>query len=419
MRSLVVLLTVTTACTGATADSGEVDVDRLPFITLEEELRLGSVEDPEAGFSAIGAVTVDPDGNLYVFEMQDMEIRVFAPDGTRLRTFGRQGEGPGEFQMYPSYMGVQGDTLWTIGQSSRARIVLFTRDGEHLSTSGPLQGVRVAVQSESMEGIARPRSMLPDGRFISDMTGFSGRRDPGPPTVQLDDTVMVPRVLFDAMGGVLDTVGFDVRPPPPPPAPTERIEIDGQQFNVPRAQRDEPLTFALDDGRVYIERPTPVSGDPALFTVTRLDLARDTIFHRRFQYTPKEYTQAVIDTLVARSVRIPGGAYRIVNGQPIYPEPPSNPDAVAARLREAMSFPSHQPPIQGYWPGNNGWIWLEREDMGGPEREYVVLDADGQPLGRIIVPRNTTIAWSDATTLLVRERDELDVQWLVKYRIDR
>lgn len=44
--------------------SGEIDIESLPALVLEEELRIGSVEDPEYGFSTISSAAVDRDGEL-------------------------------------------------------------------------------------------------------------------------------------------------------------------------------------------------------------------------------------------------------------------------------------------------------------------------------------------------------------------
>ncbi len=65
--------------------------------TLEEELRIGSLEGPEPElFGSIAAVSTDARGNIYVLEEQAQEIRVFAPDGSYRRTIGSKGSGPGE-----------------------------------------------------------------------------------------------------------------------------------------------------------------------------------------------------------------------------------------------------------------------------------------------------------------------------------
>lgn len=64
---------------------------------LSEELRIGTVagDGPEL-FGRITSLAVDGEGRVYVLEGQAQEIRVFDRDGVHVRTFGREGGGPGE-----------------------------------------------------------------------------------------------------------------------------------------------------------------------------------------------------------------------------------------------------------------------------------------------------------------------------------
>lgn len=47
----------------------------------------------------VGSIQVDDDGKIYVLEAKMAKFFVFAPDGKFLFSFGRRGEGPGEFKM--------------------------------------------------------------------------------------------------------------------------------------------------------------------------------------------------------------------------------------------------------------------------------------------------------------------------------
>ena len=68
-----------------------------PAWCAERPLRLGSREGGPEEFGRIHSLLADADGNVYVADAIAQEIRVFAPDGRRLRTIGRKGSGPGEF----------------------------------------------------------------------------------------------------------------------------------------------------------------------------------------------------------------------------------------------------------------------------------------------------------------------------------
>ncbi len=99
---------------------------------LEEELRIGSAteEGPEL-FGEVRDLAVDPLGRIYVLESQSNEIRVFDADGGHVRTFGREGQGPGELNG-PSALDWDGDgRLWVVDPRN-ARFSVFDTAGEYL-----------------------------------------------------------------------------------------------------------------------------------------------------------------------------------------------------------------------------------------------------------------------------------------------
>ncbi|OPL19094.1 MAG: hypothetical protein AVO35_12530 [Candidatus Aegiribacteria sp. MLS_C] len=62
---------------------------------------------PEYVFGFVADAARDSEGNVLVLDASTMNLRVFSPEGLHLRTAGRQGAGPGEFQM-PRGMAVTG-----------------------------------------------------------------------------------------------------------------------------------------------------------------------------------------------------------------------------------------------------------------------------------------------------------------------
>jgi hypothetical protein len=203
------LAATSVACAGAPG-SADADADALTPLELVEEVRIGSLDDPDSGFSAIGGVDVDRDGNIYAYEAQAAQIRVYDPRGRRLRTIARRGEGPGEFQDGPLF-GVVGDTIWAYDMRLR-RVTLFDRRGTVLLTSR-LDGIAVDLQRPGSIGYVMPRLLLRDGMFLGELRLYTARRTSGPWPVKETDTVMVPRVRFDGTGAVFDTIGWDQRPP--------------------------------------------------------------------------------------------------------------------------------------------------------------------------------------------------------------
>jgi hypothetical protein len=90
---------------------------------------IGAPEGP-ASFGAISAVIADDDGSIYVADSKSAEIRVFDTRGQWVRTIGRRGGGPSEFDLLYSIAWV-GDTLAVLDPGN-GRVGLMSRTGEWL-----------------------------------------------------------------------------------------------------------------------------------------------------------------------------------------------------------------------------------------------------------------------------------------------
>lgn len=98
-------------------------------------------------FGRVNGVALGPDGTLFVADGFNHEVRAFGLDGVHRRTFGRNGEGPGEFRSLYSLAWV-GDRLLTL-DPNLGRIGAFSAEGEWLdqhriegSVSGSVDHIR-------------------------------------------------------------------------------------------------------------------------------------------------------------------------------------------------------------------------------------------------------------------------------------
>ncbi len=67
-------------------------------IVFEEELILGSTEgDPHTTFGEFISYTVDDQENIYILDWRAKTVRKFGPKGDYLLSFGKAGQGPGDF----------------------------------------------------------------------------------------------------------------------------------------------------------------------------------------------------------------------------------------------------------------------------------------------------------------------------------
>ena len=81
-------------------------------------------------FGGVNSVALGPDGDIYVADALNLEVRVFGLDGAHRRTFGRPGEGPGEFQALSS-LAWAGERLLTY-DPMLGRVGEWSSEGEWL-----------------------------------------------------------------------------------------------------------------------------------------------------------------------------------------------------------------------------------------------------------------------------------------------
>jgi hypothetical protein len=96
--------------------------------TLEEQWRRGG-DDDDIFFGTISEFLHDADGNVFFLDGQLSEIQVFDPEGEHLRTIGRQGEGPGEFQNGADMFWAPGGQIGVV-QAWPGKIVMITPEGD-------------------------------------------------------------------------------------------------------------------------------------------------------------------------------------------------------------------------------------------------------------------------------------------------
>lgn len=126
------LATATTDSAGITiVHSQPANSDATCTISAEPAVVIGDDEsDENQWFARVGDAARMSDGSIVAVDRGTNQIRVYDPDGRHLRTMGRQGEGPGEFENGPFQMWIAaGDTIWA-GDYFPWRYNLFSADGE-------------------------------------------------------------------------------------------------------------------------------------------------------------------------------------------------------------------------------------------------------------------------------------------------
>jgi DNA-binding beta-propeller fold protein YncE len=127
--------------------SGEIKLT--PVLTLSDESMPEDVF-----FESQSDLTFDSEDNIYIADSSANNIKVFDPEGQFIKTLGRKGQGPGEFQM-PYHLAVSEGRIvvWELGNR---RLSVLTESGEFLKS----------VQMSPTDGWPRKICFLPNGNFV-------------------------------------------------------------------------------------------------------------------------------------------------------------------------------------------------------------------------------------------------------------
>jgi hypothetical protein len=100
-------------------------------LTLIEDLALGESGETAEMFSEITAFIVDRNENIYIVDRKENQIRVFDRAGKLIRSFGKQGQGPGEFNQ-PVGIHLTPSNELLIEDGLNRRLAIFTPEGKFL-----------------------------------------------------------------------------------------------------------------------------------------------------------------------------------------------------------------------------------------------------------------------------------------------
>lgn len=107
-----------------------------PKVALELARTIGDVDtdDENLAFSSPLDMAVDTAGNIFILDSGNKRIQVFGPEGEYVRTIGRRGQGPGEFESLSSICIDRQGNVHILDPAQR-RIQVFTPQWEVLKTT--------------------------------------------------------------------------------------------------------------------------------------------------------------------------------------------------------------------------------------------------------------------------------------------
>jgi hypothetical protein len=158
---VLLLLALPAACTGSDAQPGAVGFEQAPgFVSETPVLSIGVPEgDPLQAFYQVRTPFLLSEGRVAVPLEGEKVIRVFGSDASFIGSFGREGEGPGEFATVSSAWS-RGDTI-EVADAALRRLTRFFPDGS----------VEVIPFRGEAPTQAVPHGVLSDGWVTGAVTG--------------------------------------------------------------------------------------------------------------------------------------------------------------------------------------------------------------------------------------------------------
>lgn len=365
---------------------------------LQEIARIGSVDGPGA-LTEVGGVRIGPDGRVYVAQPQEELIRVFDAGGEPVASIGRSGGGPGEFRDL-AHMGIRGDTLY-VSDDNLGRVSYFDLDGRFFTSEQWVSPQFSRPPTVYMP--TAPAALLGDGTALVQpgmMVAATGSIDLGVFTGEYS----TPFLRIDRQSQVVDTVTWE----------QQRNTLlvmahEGGQFIVPTPFDENPLYSVAPDGRgiVTVHRTPSPDTREASFQVTLVAPTRDTLFHVALPFAPVPVSEERLRAAVEERLEQRGRGRAIPRTE-----------TVMAALQEEGLVPATLPPVTALMTAQDGTIWLRREELGDRAVDWIVLQPDGSVGPSLSLPARQRVVAAYGQSVVAVEGDDLDVPYLVLYRLD-
>lgn len=369
------------------ADSAGVEIvsnsgpDRPLEWTVEPVLTLGGADEgPEAFFGVSSAgIDVDDDGNLYILDSGNHRVLIFDPEGNHLRTMGRQGSGPGEFE-FGYRLAVAGDGSAAVHDFSKQGLVRYAPDGS-------------AVEEWEVPGMNGDFELMEEGVIGVFGGGIgSAMSEEGPA-----DSISRRLLLLDGLGEANPedtTLIADLRMAQTADVsfPDCPIRLSGMSPLL-----EPELVWAAGEQEVAVN-----AGAQYVIDVYRGGAAARSI---RRELPLRPVTTELAGIAAGDTMRISFGS----GGCEIPPED----------VAEARGFADVVPSIRRLAVAPDGMIWADRSMTGDSIAQIDVFGSDGEYLGTLPDGTPFPAAFRSAEELVAVEMDEYDLPSVVVYRIGR
>jgi hypothetical protein len=350
-------------------------------IAAEPSLSIGTVQGEDAyQFFGVAGAHRFPDGRIAVVNAGSREVRVFDPDGVHLRSFGRRGEGPEEFEA-PVLVGEVGDTLLVVDPAQH-RLTLVRPD----------QGfVGVERVSNDVGGW-----LYPSGTFANGQIVFGGAFDM--------------RRIGELKTGLNRAHTF-----------YRSCRLDGS-LAVDFGDKDGSEFFIKDlEGSEQDARPAliPFSRGPLATVSPDYFFFSDQDGYEIEAYEPSGRLARLIRFERNPVAVTPAHGERYVESEVEGTEDPEQAAAMRAYL-SALPLPEFFPSHDTMLADREGYLWVaDYQAPGAPAPLWSVFDPAGALVARLILPDHFYPLEIGEDYVLGEGLDEMDVEYIQLYSLFR
>jgi hypothetical protein len=373
----VLIALVTTACGSDTpaldvtrVDSAGIEIvrnggERALDWRLEPELTLGGQDDgPESFFRIHPASIAAHDGALYVLDPGNHRVLEFDLEGRHVRTLGGRGGGPGELE-WPQSLMIEADGTLAIADISRQGLVRIASDGEPL-------------ENRVLEGWRGGRVAPYGGGLIAQLeTGGPGEAES-----------QLVHLAGDQRTPILSAPRPQLKP----------VDLGCVQISGMAPYFAPSLTWGTGADRLVVNQEAGYQLD----VYSGPDLVRR--IRRDVPARPATLELAIQEVGEKFEVTFGGGGSCVV--------PPE-------KVAEARGFAEFIPAIRRLAVAPDGTIWVQRFAVKGDDAAVDLFAADGEYLGTLPPGTPFPAAFLGPDRFATTEKDDLDVDHVVVYRVDR
>lgn len=412
MRTVTYSIVATLLATPAAAQ------DHPLTVAMTEVYRVGGLNAQDWAFFGPGLqVSFDGAGNLLVLDTVNQRVVVIGPDGQLVRVVGREGEGPGEFQM-SLVIAVWRDGRFAVPDMGHAAIQVFDPDGELerfvklADENTPLAatlGFREKIRADPLgDGIIAQGV----GGLLAQMANFANRRTGRPEDENpagVDDRALE---TLDLSGDVMRSrpILQGWRAPRPGVSLSSADETDWSRMVATTEDRYFEPEFHWD----VLPDGTIAYSDSSAYAIrlARPDGSVIDVLSRPL--SPEPVSERIRRGMIAS--RLQRLEERLAEGSSSAgPLPPQDPERSRQRIRD-RGFYHEVPVVRGIVVTWDGGLWIQRrgQDPWDDRGPIDVFNADLEYLGTLAVGQPAMPSAFGPDGLVVHmERDELDVLTIV------